>query len=198
MIAHHAQAVPASFQKELALIRQRLVLEHKDDPLLPLELKVLDDWAKHPDAGKPWKILTDNLPLKAIPTAEQFICLVLARRVDVAERLSKMVREIPELDDEIEARIKLHRKNKRYELVSDEMERQDNFHSEADRVLGRKKSIAPRQKFMVGWSEKFKELCGQPLDEAVRILTEVAFDDEATLDEVRWAQKQRTIAKKDQ
>jgi hypothetical protein len=60
------------------------------------------------------------------------------------------------------------------------------------RLLGREKKTAAKKRFMLGWSNKFKELCGQPLDQVVRVLTEIVFDVEVSIDAVRGAQRPST------
>lgn len=44
---------------------------------------------------------------------------------------------------------------------------------------------------MKGLTDKFNDLCGRPLDKVVCVLTEIAFGQEVTLDEVRAASRVR-------
>jgi hypothetical protein len=56
-----------------------------------------------------------------------------------------------------------------------------------DRAFGRKKRGAAQRKFIEIFSAMFRKNCGRPLDDVVRVLTEIVFNEQITIDAVRKA-----------
>jgi hypothetical protein len=193
------RAPASSFKNALQAYLQYLVSENKDSSQLRLSLKVIDRWQAHAATETIWNGLKGRLPSEALPTAEEFIFLVLQRRL-LHEQVKRVNDETPIVERAVRARAEQYwkaKQGKQYELAAIVRSKLDDFREQRERLLGRKKQEAPRKLFMVGWSDKFKELCGDPLDEIVRVLTEIAFGQEVTIDSVRGAKKPTTRRDRD-
>jgi hypothetical protein len=187
------RAPSPSFQSQLVGYRQQLCAWQpnlRDDWKRQLMIDVVNRWIEHPLTEKTWNILRPKLP--ADVTAGQFIFQVIRRRILMEEIIIREP-ELPKVVAKRNIRTKRLLRAKNYLQLGRENQLQGEYLEKRDRLLGRKKQDAPRQLFMAGWSEKFKELCDEPLDEVVRVLAEVAFDQEVTIDSVRGARRDRHI-----
>jgi hypothetical protein len=88
---------------------------------------------------------------------------------------------------------KRHLKDKQFLRAANELEMLGTVRGLREHLLSRKEKTAARQYFMTGWSRRFQAMCGQPLDEIVRVLTDIAFGGEAQTQAVRDARKRRDI-----
>jgi hypothetical protein len=165
----------------------------KDDPYLPYKLKIIQRWKGHPLADKTWDIVCQTLSTDDLPSARDFITFFLDRAI-VAREINRLVKE--ERQEVIRVNQLAERKWKSGEhQLAATMKSAVAAHEQAStRLLGREKKTGARKRFMRGWSDKFKELCGQPLDEVVRVFTEVVFNIRVTTDAVRGAQRPSTRA----
>jgi hypothetical protein len=87
----------------------------------------------------------------------------------------------------------VHLKHQDYDSLIRDAEEWKRYGDIRRRGFSRETETAPRQFFMNDWSAKFQELCGQPLDEVVAFLTQIAFNVEVTADAVREARKPRRL-----
>jgi len=185
------RAPPASFKSELTAYRRKLFLHRANHPQLRLCLEVLNRWENHGSVETRWNTITEKLPPEARPTAGQFIDLVLERRV-VAEELYRVMREAPGEKAKKRARIKRRlNTDAEWQAGAKIFTALADFRDKSEQVLGREKGTAPRKRFESGWRDKFKEQCGQPLDEVVRVLSEIAFGGERKIGAVRGTQRHR-------
>jgi hypothetical protein len=189
------RAPSPSFQSELASYRRRLVAERADYVYLPIALEILDRWREHPDAEAIWTTLGQKLPPELMPMATQLIDLVLEKRLLMRE-VQLVVNQIPRRKAKTAQWSKHQLQDKNYAALVAAGSLLDEITSGAERLLGRKKGTGPRKVFITGWRDKFVEFCGQPLDDVVRVLTEIAFGGEITKDTVRATQKPTTQAKR--
>src|SRR5262245_57293207 len=180
------RAPAPSFKSELEACRQRLIGIglRPDDHRLAID--VLDRWKDHASAETIWSKIRQKMP--GI-TAREFIAVNLERRLAIAEQLKVRIPEMHGVEASARRRAAHHRKAGDGSRAAAEMSQLERFRADRVRVLGRKMKDAPRVMFMKGWSAKFRELCGQPLDEVVAFLTEVTFGGQVTIDAVRRARR---------
>lgn|SRR5262249_46538088 len=177
-----------SFRSELRAYRRRFEAITPRPDYYPLVIEILDSWENHASAEAIWNTINENLPIP--PTAGQLIDLVLARRINVAEELYRVIREAPGVKASKRARIKRRLKNEaEWQAGAKTFTALADFREREKRVLGREKKTAPRKLFESGWRDQFKKECGQPLDEVVRVLSEIAFGGQRTIEAVRDAQR---------
>jgi hypothetical protein len=182
------RAPSPTFLSELAIYRQKLALDNQGHHQLPLALKILDRWLEHPSTEAIWQTLEGKLPPEAMPTAEEFIFLILDRRF-LAEKFQNVVDGIPTFENKTRVRRRRQERDKKYFELAHEAALLGDVIEGRRRLLGREGTAAIRARFMAEWSAKFRELCNQPLDDVVRVLTEIAFGRMVSLDAVRAAQK---------
>jgi hypothetical protein len=188
------RAPSPSFKAELAACRQMLMLKQKNHRQLSFMLKILDRWAGHPSAEDIWNTISSNWPRNALRSAysdDEFILDVLASAV-WAKKLKPVVYEL----DNCETKTLAHNKrligHKRYSESADLMKLLAEVREGRRRLLSREKKTAARNYFMIGWQEKFITMCGQPLIDVVRVLTDIAFGGEVPVEAVRGARKPTT------
>jgi hypothetical protein len=187
------RAPSPSFKNELTSYRRRSVPKIANDEQRQLAVRIIDDWKDHAAVETIWNTIKQKLPAKDLPTAEEFIYLVLERRLSWEEfNKKKVIQQGPEVEANVRRTANLHWKKGDYDNAKDKMVYADKFHARRDQLLGRKKTTAPQKLFMKGWSDKFRELCGDPLDEVVRVLTEIAFDKAVPMSAVRDTGKPTT------
>jgi hypothetical protein len=172
-----------SFEDELEAYRPRLAGDEA-------ALRLLDRWIENPSAEEVWTVLGKALPAEAMPTPEEFIFLVL-ERWERAREARDRAPHLSAIAAKIDARTKLHIKQGRHDQIAKDNARLAELKKRHKRLIGRKHLHAERRIFMQGWTEKFVELCGRPLDEVTRVLTDVCFDCSINLDTVRRASKRR-------
>jgi hypothetical protein len=189
-----------TFLAELRAFRQRLAppIPYTDpDPTYEREferkqkmyIEVLDRWIEHPDAEEPWIKLKAKSRELLLPGL--FIAEILQRR-EVADDLDRRISGQAGLEKQTEVRIKeLVRRPVRGEKLRSAATRQERLDdlAEASTPFGREGLVAARQHFVRELRKRFVSLTGRPLDEAVRILTEVSFGKPATTEMVRRASR---------
>jgi hypothetical protein len=169
-----------------------LASEFKNEPHLPYMLKIIQRWKRHPQADKTWGIVREKLSTDDSPSARQsFIGLVLERAV-VAKEIERVVEERPRVLKRVNRLAERKWKSGEHQLAASMKSAIAQHEIIATRLLGREKKTAARKLHMKGWSDKFNEVCGQPLDEVARVLTEVVFNVGVTTDAVRGAQRPST------
>lgn len=158
------------FKNEIAACRKQIVGNRWEDRLAQ---KVLNDLERHPEVETMWnalaKILPENYP------AREFILDVLASRVR-AEKLKPVVLQLSAIEAKTLARNKRHLKKKNYRQAVHEIGMLAQIRDGRDHILSRESKTAARTYFMEGWGKKFKQLCGQPFDNIVALLTNITFD----------------------
>jgi hypothetical protein len=140
-------------------------------------------WIDHPECESIWIILRPLLKVEITP--DYFIAQIIFARFD-AEQLNIIVRKGPALEAKARARTKRHLREKKYTQLAAENALLGEFVSRRARVLGREKT-GPRTNFMKGLSAGFVRWCGQPLDDVVGVLTEIAFGEPMTGEAARAA-----------
>lgn len=182
------RAATPSFKSELAAYRAWLVNQPAAPEERELYLDILDRWADHAAVETTWAALANSIPPADMIPAADFISLVIERR-GLAERLKVVVEEAHAVEARANSKAMRDIRSKRPGEAALKLALLDSFQGQSDRLLGRKKKDAPRKIFIVGWTELFRRLSGQPLDEAVRVLTEVAFGGDVPINAVRDARK---------
>lgn len=150
--------------------------------------EILAHWIDHPECEAIWTTLHPLLKVAVSPG--HFISEVIFARYD-AEQLNIVVREAPAIEARARARALRHFKKKNYSQLVLEDELLTDFVGLRARVIGRKKTTGPRINFMREMSAGFQHWCGQPLDNVVRVLTEIAFGQPVTIEAVRGARNPR-------
>jgi hypothetical protein len=186
------RAPSPSFRGELAAYRQDLVADrqHFSDQDYAFAVEILDRWEmRQADIDELWTTITAKCP--DWPPREFILDVLASSRT--ASKLDAVVRELPKCEGVTANRAKRHMTNKQFRRAANELEMLGTVLDLRQRLLSRKVETAARGYFMKGWSEKFEAMCGQPLDEVVRVLTEIAFDGEVKPEAVRDARKHRDI-----
>jgi hypothetical protein len=181
-----------SFKAELAAYQRQVVPEIADDDQRQLATKIIGDWKDHASVEKTWNTIKQKLPAEVMPTAAEFINLVVERRLSWEQVSKKVIQQGPQVEAGTRRAANYLWESGDYDNAKDKMSGADRFHQMRDQLLGRKKALAPRKLFTKDWSDKFRELCGDPLDEVVRVLTEVAFEQPRTIGAVRGVQRPTT------
>lgn len=191
------RAPSRSFRAALATYRQQIVTDNEGHPQLPLWLNVLDNWARHKSVEKIWLTIKEKMPAEFMLTEEELIWLVLDQRLNVLEPLSRIVDELPKVEKQVDHRTKRHLKERKRTQIATENALLQTVLDGSERLLGREKKTAIRNRFILGWTDRFVQNCGQPLDDVVKGLTEIAFGKAITVDAVRGARKNRPQADRD-
>jgi hypothetical protein len=169
-----------------------------------LAIEIVNGWIKHREAETVWSTLRSHVPPDglvvvtptvvmpiAIITPSGFVGVVIRSRFD-ADKFSQLIDEAGPREQKIRARAKRALANGNHEALAalaEEIGTLATFKRLRAAVLRRQRS-APRTWFIQHWSGLFKDLCGQPLDEVVRFLTEIAFDDPAvTIETIKAARR---------
>jgi hypothetical protein len=179
------RAPSPSFKSELTAIREDYVASNQGRHELPLAISIIDRWIKRNETDAIWETLKSKIP-DALP--REFIIGLLNHRLTL-ENVNRIIRDGPGVEAKIKTRTKRHLQAKKHLELAYENAMLGHHIEIREQLLGRKKTTAARQMFMAGCSSLFKHRCGQPLDEVVRVLTEIAFDCNVTLDMVREATK---------
>ncbi|MCA1414467.1 hypothetical protein I6F30_25425 [Bradyrhizobium sp. NBAIM20] len=173
-----------SFKNEISDFRRALEPVGNDSERL-LMLEVLDRWRDHPEAESLWEKISANQPS---PPPRAFVAWLLDART-TSERVQQTVQAAPGVIAKARAVSNKDWKSGKFEQAALKARAAENFQNLADQVLGHKKSQAPRQRFMRLASEMFELNCGQPLDDVVASLTEIAFGGSVSAEVVRDARR---------
>jgi hypothetical protein len=184
------RAPSPSFRGELAAFRKRL-MTGPDDEWRRLFVEVLDRWENHPDVEETWRKITAKVPTAV---AGGFIADVLLRRKLVEEIDSRMA-QLPGIEGKVRSSTKRHLKEGKYREIADANGLLADVKEMRAQVLGRERTGSQKH-FTIGWSKLFQEVCGQPLDEVVAFLTEIAFGGPVSTEAVRGARKATTRAER--
>jgi hypothetical protein len=130
-------------------------------------------------------------------TAEDFIFLVL-KQADAVKCIAEINRRTPTAAEaKRRAATILRGKTDAAELAKAHAQLAREFEA-LDRLapmlarLGRQKENIERKKFITNWQDKFTELCGQPLDEVVRVLTQIVYGGSPNIGVIRGARRPTT------
>ncbi len=177
-----------TFRDELKDFQQRLpaLTPENDDWMERLVHEVLVRWMDHTECESIWTTIRPLLRVAVTPV--HFIDEVILR-ID-AEQLNTVVREAPVLEAKMRTRMKRLFSAKQYSRLAPLNAVLGDFNERKARVLGRKKT-GPRINFMKELSAGFVKWCGQPLDNEVRVLAEIAFGGPTTTEAVRAARSPR-------
>jgi hypothetical protein len=191
------RAPSSSFKNEIAAYRKKWIEDNPNCPPPQDMLAVLDRWEKHIECESIWERVQRRLPVEAMPTAEEFIFLVLFRR-SVAKRLDEINRRTP-TEAEAKKRGEAHVHDKSgTELVRAHAELAFEYAALADlntrraRLFTRQTENAERRRFIIDWRDKFTQLCGHPLDDVVRVLAEIVYGGRLKLGVIRAVRRATT------
>jgi hypothetical protein len=179
------------FRNEIAAYRKKWTADRQGKEIPEVGRKLLARWETDKRADEIWSTLTGKLPPEAMPTAEELIYLVVARRL-LADEIKRETTERPGVINEADKRTKQQLQGGAYSQLILENEARREYEGRRGGLISRKAKTAPRKFFVEGWSQKFMELCGQPLDEEVAVLTYFAFGVEMSADQVRYLRKPTT------
>jgi hypothetical protein len=189
------RAPSLSFRSELTTWRKQFVAQNDQSPLRRFVLEIIDRWLNHGSVEHIWKTIKLKLPPEAMPAAQEFIWLVLQRRLLLA-RVDNVIDELPEATRRTKNRAKRFLQENRFGRLSLETGLLAEAKERRAQRVGQKGG--GRRLFIVGWREKFKELCGQPLDEIASALTQIAYGGEApSISAVRSTERPTTQAGRD-
>jgi hypothetical protein len=186
----------SSFCSELTAYQQWFLANRQQftDREYELGLQVLGRW-QHRDPDE-IEAIWNMISSKAAIDPQQFIGIVVWRRAE-AETHKTILHLEPKIRAKILARRNFHADNRDYSSLKDENELWLTFKNSRERIFSRDAKTAHRVVFERSWRDKFKELCGRPLDEAVAFLTQVAFDiKDVTAEAVRSTGKSPRIRKR--
>jgi hypothetical protein len=184
------RALPsATFRDELKAYQQQLsALPPLNEPWKgQLAQEVVARWIDHTECESIWTTVWPLMKVQVTPG--HFIREIILARNDT-ERLNIIVREAPTVEAKARARTRRLFREKKYTQLGYENEVLGDFVERRASVLGREKT-GPRLTFMKRLSGGFVRWCGQPLDNVVRVLTEIAFGEPITTEAVRAARSSR-------
>ena len=178
-----------TFRDELKLYQRRLpaLTTENDHWKGRLAHAILERWIDRNECESIWVTIRPLLRVQVTPG--HFIAEIIAARFE-AEQLDIIAREAPAIENKNKARTKRHLQEKKYSELAKENAALADFVDRRARVLGREKT-GPRLHFMRQLSAGFIRWCGQPLDNEVRLLTEIAFGVELTSEAARAARNPR-------
>jgi hypothetical protein len=182
---------PSSFKSELAAYRRQVIPQIADDDQRRLASKIIDNWKDHAAVETIWNTIKRKLPAEDMPTAEEFIYLVLERRLSW-DRVKRNNSETPALVAKFKTQLRRHLREENFSQLERETPLLSKYLEVRDRLLGRKKAAAPQKLFSKEWRDQFRKLCGDPLDEVARVLTEIAFDKPVPISAMRDIDKPTT------
>jgi hypothetical protein len=185
------RAPSPSFRSEIAAYRGKLLADNEGHPELSAWLALLDRWSDYAGAEQIWGALKTKVPPERMLTGEELIYLVLNDRFNLLEPLNRVVDGLPEIERKVVQRTKRHLKEGKHGQIATENGLLQKVLNSSERILGREKRTAVRNRFISNWTTRFTEVCGQPLDDVVRQLAEIAFGKAVTLDTVRGTRKAR-------
>src|SRR5262245_29155482 len=159
---------PSVIAPEIAECRRVLNGDGQDDRTA---LEILDRWQEHRSADELWATIQPRLKVDYSPRA--FVLDVLASGVP-AQKLNRVVTELPAVETKTRARNKRHMKEGRYYRAAHEAKLLASVKETRTWLLSREAATAARNYFMAGWRDKFTAMCGQPLDAVVIDLTYIA------------------------
>jgi hypothetical protein len=177
-----------TFRDELKAYQRRLPALTRDNDHWKGRLahEVIAQWIDHTECELIWTTIRPLLKVEITPG--QFIKEIIFARFD-AEQLSIIAAKAPNIEATMRARTKRHLQKKEYAQLGHENTLLDDL-IERRAQFGREKT-GPRLDFMRRLSAGFLRWCGQPLDNVVRVLTEIAFGDPITTEAVRAARSPR-------
>lgn len=185
------RAPSPSFKSEITAYREKLSADNQGHPELSAWLALLDRWSNHAGVEQIWQTVKNKVPSEHMLTAEELIYLVLNDRFNLLEPLNRVVDGLPKVKSQVDHRTKRHSKDGKHMQLALENLLLANVLESSERVLGREKKTAIRNRFVLAWTDRFMTNCGQQLDDVVRQLAEIAFGKAITLDAVRGARKDR-------
>jgi hypothetical protein len=154
--------------------------------------EVIVRWIDHPECESIWVTVCSHLKVQVTP--DRFIAEIISTRL-AAEPLDAK----PEaFKGKMHALTNKLSREERYQELADRNQdfattiakyEHDREQVERAGILGRKSP--GRMFFMRQVSAGFTQWCGQPLDDVVRVLTDIAFDTEVTTEAVRGARNPR-------
>ncbi len=196
------RAPSPTFRADLATYRLSLLDEQSRTPnnngtgraahaALAQAIAIVDRWKQHDEAESIWRDIIGNAPPGFAMTPIDVAARVVQYRF-YADQMARGIKLAPTVERKMRALSKRHIDEdtpEANEAIAFERSVRSNTQRLRARNLRRGKN-APRTWFMAQWSEHFSQCFGRPLDDVVRFLTEIAFDDpNVTPDMVRNARR---------
>jgi hypothetical protein len=180
----------ASFLDQLAAYR-KIVLDGEPIENEKLITRILDDWRDYPDTEEMWQKITATSIANKIepPPAWFFIDWLLSMRVLVYEPLGTVVLDAPALIAERKTQAKREWKAGNISWATGVRSMAECLDRDLTQTLGRKKTKAPKKRFILLLRNCFIINCGEPLNDIVAKLTGIFFDDDTDPQNVRDALK---------
>jgi hypothetical protein len=186
------RAPSPTFRAAFTFVRETVEEEMPAGPERELVLQMLKRGEDHGATDDIWKAITDAAVAndKPAPEAVERIEWLINSRLK-CEEASLVVEQWPAQKAKLLTQVKRAWKGPVSEWSDAAVKggAVEDFEARMNAVLGRKKKSGPRQRFMRLWTASFRDFCGDPLDEVVRVLTEIVFNEKITLDMVRRASR---------
>jgi hypothetical protein len=170
---------------------------NSDCPPTAYQLALLSRWEEDFEWESCWKKLQKKLPPEAMPTAEEFMNLVLQQR-DTAKCFAEVKRRTPTLAEaKRRAAAYLRDKTDAAELAKAHAELARDYDALARlnqmlARLGRQKKNIERKQFVRAWQDKFTELCGRPLNEVVLVMYRIVYGGDPDIGVIKGARRATT------
>src|SRR5262249_21033720 len=150
-----------------------------------IAMRILNRMEKH-DLEALWNTVRPRLP-QVPEAAGLFITGIIKARIH-AERVDHLVNELPAREKKTVLRTKEFLTKKQFQAAAIEMSMVGTVSEGRKRLFSRKSESAAQVDFMVALRSYFADECGQPFDDVVATLTNIAFNiDRITADHVRDA-----------
>ena len=187
------RALSPSFRAALAAYRRAIVEKLPAGPELKPILKVLKRWDEHAGVETIWKTITEAQIASGLPPLEpaEFIEWLAFTRA-VYEKHSDVIEQTPDVTAKLRAQADRDWKGlEEWPRAIARRAAVEAHLASMDKILGRKKAGAPRQRFMRMLRDTFLANCGRPLNDVVAMLTEIAFGPDTSADAVKNMRKRR-------
>jgi hypothetical protein len=184
------RAPSPSFKSEITAYRRTVLDGAPPSKGRDLVSAVLDRWQEHPDTERIWNDINGgSVANKTAPVpALLFIAWLVRTRMEY-ERLANVIAKTSDVYLAVRQQAERDWKAGHVWDAAQKRTLVEKHAKDMDAALGRKKTGAPKQHFMRLLRDMFIENCGKPLNEAVAVLTEIAFDDPVTTDAARKARR---------
>lgn len=166
-----------SFQAHLAAYR-KVLLDGNRVENEKLIIRILDDWRDHPDAEEMWqRIVRTSIENKIEPPPPWFFIEWLLECRLVSEKLDTVVSQAPALIADRKRQAEREWKSGNIPWATDVRSMAERLDRDLTQTLGRKKTKAPKKRFILLLRDCFIINCGVPLNDIVAKLTGIFFDD---------------------
>jgi hypothetical protein len=180
------RAPAPTFRNAIAAYRKAIISDPRRGPGFGIVVGILDRLNDQTDIEDIWNKMKPRLP--NVPAAAGlFITGIIKARLH-AEAVDQLVEELPVVERKSVSRTKGFLAKKQFEAAAIEMSMIGTVSEGRKRLFSRKSESAAQVNFMVALRSYFADECGQPFDDVVATLTNIAFNiNWVTADHVRDA-----------